>query len=320
MTLETDAFTTYSAKGNREDLSDVIYNVDPMDTPFLTSVPTEKATSVKHEWQIDSLASASNQAVLEGDSATIDAASATTRLSNTCQIQDKVPRVTGTQMAVVSAGRKDELAYQVVKRTKELRRDHEVALLGDVAEVAGGASTARKLGGIEAWFTSNVSRGTGGSSGGTGDTASTNGTQRDFTEDQLKTVLLSCWNNGGDPDCIMVGGSHKQTFSTFTGNATRFKTAEDKELTATIEIYHSDFGDIEVIPNRFIEGTTAAGGSGIRSALILQKNMWAVAWLRPTQISRLGKTGDTDNRHIVSEFTLVSRNEAASGIIADLNF
>ena len=310
MALPTNTFTTYSAIGNREDLSDVIYNVDPTDTPFLTSIPRTKATAVLHEWQTDVLAAAAQNAVLEGDDATTDATTATVRLSNTCQIADKVPRVTGTQQAVVTAGRKDELAYQIVKRAKELRRDMENDLLANNAEVTGNATTARELGGIGAWIDSNTSAGSGGSDGSLGNTARTDGTQRPFTETLLKTVLKSTWDNGGDPECIMVGSFNKQEASEFTGNATRFKGAEDKSLVAAIEIYQSDFGDLEIIPNRFQRA---------RDCLILQKDMWAVAYLRPVHIVNLAKTGDSERRQVLVEYTLESRNEKASGGVFDLN-
>lgn len=310
MTLATDAFTSYSSVGNREDLSDVIYNVSPTDTPFITGIPRVDAKAVLHEWQTDSLAAASSSNfVLEGDETSTDATTATTRLSNTCCISEKVPRVTGTQLAVVAAGRKDELAYQVVKTTKELRRDMESILLANNAEVTGNATTSREPGGVPSWITTNTSNGTSGSDGSAGNTARTDGTQRAFTESLLKAVLASTWDAGGDPDCVMVGSFNKQAMSSFTGNATRMKGAEDKTLVAAIDIYSSDFGDIEVVPNRFMRA---------RDALVLQKDMWAVAYLRPVSMGELSKTGDSERRLINAEYTLESRNEAGSGAVWDL--
>ena len=310
MALGTNALTSYTAVGNREDLSDIIYNVDPIDCPFITGIDSTDAIAVKHEWQSDTLASAAANAVLEGDDVTNDAATVTVRLSNTAQIMDKVPRVTGTQRAVVSAGRRDELSYQVYKRTLELRRDAEFSLVGaNTAEVTGDATTARYFGSVESWITSNDSRGSGGSEGGLGNTAATDGTQRAFTEALLKTVLQSCWDNGGDPECVMVGSFNKQKMSTFTGNATRFKTAEDSKLVAGIDIYQSDFGDLQIIPNRFQRP---------RTAFVLQKDMWAAAYLRPFGMSDISKTGDSDRKQLLVEFTLESRNEKASGVVADL--
>lgn len=309
MAVPSDVFLTYDAIGNREDLSDVIYNIAPTDTPFLTGIPRTDATAVLHEWQTDTLAAASSSnQVLEGDDATTDSTTATTRLSNTCQISDKVPRVTGTQQAVVSAGRKDELAYQVVKRAKELRRDMESSLLANNAEVTGDSSTAREIGGIEAWLATNTTHGAGGSAGSAGNTARTNGSNTAITEAKIKTQLENVWTSGGDPECIMVGAFNKQAISGFTGNATREISAQDRELVATIDLYHSDFGVLEIIPNRFQVS---------ESCLILQKDLWAVAYLRPVQLVNLAKTGDSERRQVIVEFTLESRNEAGSGAVFD---
>ena len=302
-------FNTGTTGGNREDLSDVIYNIAPTDTPFITGIPRTDAKAVLHEWQTDSLAAASSaNVVIEGDDATTDSHTSTTRLSNSCTISDKVPRVSGTQQAVVSAGRKDDLAYQVVKRTKELRRDMESHMLRNGAEVSGNTTLARQCGGIESWLNTNTSFGAGGSAGSLGNTARTNGTNRSLTETLLKAELKSCWDAGGDPDCLMVGSFVKQVVSGFTGNATRFIDSQDRELVPTIDIYDHDFGNIQVIPNRF---------QVAESALLLQKDMWATAYLRPVHLVNLAKTGDSERRQIIGEYTLEARNEAASGAVFD---
>lgn len=315
MTLQTSAFTSYLAVGNREDLSDIIYNVSPTECPFMTSVGQGKADNVLFEWQTDALAAASDaNFVLEGDDATIDARTATVRMKNYCCISDKIARVTGTQQSIVSAGRRDELAYQVVKVTKELRRDMESILLANTAYVAGNGTTARKTAGIETWFYTNVSRGSGGAStsDGTaadGDTIATDGTQRVFTESLLKDVVKLCYDNGGDPDCISLGSFNKQKMSAFTGNATRNVTAEDRKLYAAIDIYESDFGDLEITTNRFQRS---------RSALVLQKDMWEVNYLRRPGMIPLAKTGDSETRQVIAEYGLVAKNALSSGIVADL--
>ena len=156
MAQPSNTFDTYDSVGEREDLSDVIYNISPTDTPFLSSAAKTQATAVLHEWQTDSLASAStSNAVIEGDEATADSISATTRLSNSCQIMDKVITISGTQEAVDKAGRASELAYQIAKAAKELKRDMEATLTGNQAEVAGNASTARKFGSLGSWVATN---------------------------------------------------------------------------------------------------------------------------------------------------------------------
>jgi len=311
MAAPASTFLSYSAKGNREDLSDIIYNVDPTDTPFITGIDRVSATAVLHEWQTDSLAAASTgNAVLEGDDATTDSVTATTRLSNSCQIQDKVARVSRTQNSVLKAGRRNELAYQIVKKTKELRRDMETTALQNQAEATGDATTARTMGALLAWVNTNTSKsGTSAADGSLGNTKRTDGIKRAFTETLLKSVLRDCWDNGGDPDCIMVGSFNKNAMSSFTGGATKFKDVEDRTLVAAVDYYESDWGVLEVVPNRFMRS---------RDALILQKDMWAAAYLDPVQVTDLAKTGDSERRQIIVEWTLEARNEKSSGGVFDL--
>jgi hypothetical protein len=310
MAQPSETFDTYDSIGEREDLSDVIYNISPTDTPFLSSAAKTQATAVLHEWQTDSLASAvTNNAVIEGDEATADAVAATTRLSNSSQILDKVVTITGTQEAVDKAGRASEIAYQVAKKAKELKRDLESSLTSNNAEVTGGSGTARQLGGLGSWVATNDVFGSGGASGGLGNTARTNGTQRAFTEAQLKSVIKSVWNEGGNPQIIMVGPFNKQKLSGFTGNSTRFDAGADATLYTSVDVYASDFGQTQVIPNRF---------SRDREAWVLDMDFWGVAFLRDFTMHELAKTGDTEKRQLLVECTLESRNEAASGMIADL--
>ena len=310
MAQPSETFDTYDSIGEREDLSDVIYNISPTDTPFLSSAAKTQATAVLHEWQTDSLAAAvTNNAVIEGDEATADAVTATTRLSNSSQILDKVVTITGTQEAVDKAGRASEIAYQIAKKAKELKRDLESSLTSNNAEVTGGSSTARQLGGLGSWVGTNDVFGTSGVSGSLGNTARTNGTQRAFTEAQLKSVIKSVWNAGGNPQIIMVGPFNKQKLSGFTGNSTRFDAGADATLYTSVDVYASDFGQTQVIPNRF---------SRDREAWVLDMDYWGVAFLRDFTMHELAKTGDTEKRQLLVECTLESRNEAASGMIADL--
>ena len=310
MAQPTNTFDTYDSVGEREDLSDVIYSISPTDTPFISSAAKTRATAVLHEWQTDSLAAAAtNNAVIEGDEATLDAVTATTRLSNSSQIMDKTVVITGTQEAVDKAGRASELAYQIAKKAKELKRDMEATVTGNQAEVTGNASTARKFGSLGAWIETNDDLGASGSSGGSGNTARTDGTQRAFTEASLKTVIKSVWNEGGDPSMIMVGPFNKQKLSGFTGNSTRFDAGADATLYTSVDVYASDFGQLQVVPNRF---------SRDRDAYVLDMNYFAIAFLRDFSMHELSKTGDSEKRQLLVEATLESRNEKASGLVADL--
>jgi hypothetical protein len=314
MALPTNTFTTYSAVGNREDLSDMIYRIDPTDTPFMTGIEKTKATAVNHEWQTQALAAANTaNAQLEGDDAAADATTPTVRLGNVAQISRKVPFVSGTQQAVEHAGRDNEMAYQEMLKGLELKRDMESILVGtNQAKNAGNATTPRVTASVLSWIKSNTSKGATGAdpaaADGTG--TRTDGTLRVFTEANLKTVLQSIWNNGGKPDTIMTGGFNKQVFSTFTGRATPIEETKGKKITASVDAYESDFGTLKVVANRF---------SRPRDVLVLQMDMWAIAYLNGRKMVSipLAKTGDSEKKEILSEYALEARNEKASGGVFD---
>ena len=310
MATPADTVSTFDAIGNREDLSNIIYDISPTQTPFISGIAHTNATTTNHEWQTDTLAPAANNAVIEGEDATTTATIPTVRLGNRSQISDKVPRVTRTQRDIDSAGRGDELDYQIMKMAKELKRDMEFALLSNKAKVTGSTSLAAELAGVPAWLVTNTNFGSGGADPtGDGTDARSPGTQRAFAEADLKDVLSAAWDEGGEPDLIMLGSFNKQAMSSFTGNATRTVDASDKRLTAAIDVYVSDFGELAVIPNRFMRP---------RDALVLQMDMWALASIAEFQETPLAKTGDSDRVQLLSEYTLESRNEAASGGIFDL--
>ena len=312
MAQPTNTFDTYDAVGIREDLQDVIYSISPTDTPFMSSAAREAVKNTFHEWQTDALAAAAtNNAVIEGDDATLDASVATARIGNYTQIMDKTVVTTGTQEAVDKAGRASELAYQIAKKSKELKRDIESTLLTNQARAAGNSSTARTFGSIGAWIATNDNLAGDGTSptANNGSDARNDGTQRALTEDMLKDVIKNVWNAGGNPSVVMVGPFNKQKISGFTGGSTRFDASEDKTLYTSIDVYSSDFGDLEVVPNRF---------SRDRDALVLDMDYWSVGFLRDFTMHELSKTGDAEKRQLLVELTLISRNEAASGGVFDL--
>jgi hypothetical protein len=306
-------FDAFDMVGIREDLEDIIYDISPTATPFMTMAGRAKCKQVYHEWQTDVLGSASaTNHVIEGDDATTDAQVATVRVGNRLNISDKVILVSGTSRAVDSAGRGDELDYLIAKNGKELKRDMESLLTSNNASVTGNNSTARELGGFESWITSNESRGSGGSDGGfsSGNTvAATDGTQRAFTETLLKEVIRECYESGAEPTTVMVGSFNKQVASTFTGNASRQVDAKGEKLFAAIDIYKSDFGTLKIVPNRF---------SRSRSALVIDPEYIKVGYLRSFQTQKLAKTGDSDRVQLLAEYTLIVGNQAAHGVVADL--
>jgi len=214
MAQPTNLYDTYDTTGIREDLVDVIYNISPEDTPILSAIPRAIAKQTKHEWQIDSLAAAASNAVIEGDDATIDAATATARKQNFTQIMDKVIAVSGTQSSVDAAGRADEMAYQIAKKSKELKKDMELALSSSTLAAVGSATAARTFGGLQCWIETNGSAGTNGTlSTGDGTDAPGAGTNRAITEAILKETIQEVYTAGGDLDVLVVPPKVKQTIS-----------------------------------------------------------------------------------------------------------
>ena len=311
-------YATYTTVGIREDLADIIYNISPTETPFMSGVGKTKATNTLHQWQTDALSAVAVNAQAEGATITYPTINPTVKLGNYTQISSKSVQLSGTNEATVAAGRNSELAYQVAKSAKELKRDMETALLSNVAAAAGNAGApTRKLGGVQTWISTNVSAGAGGSGAG-GGAIRTDGTQRPFTESLLKGVLVDCFNSGGNPNMIMVNAFNKQTLSGFTGGSTRFDAAEDRRLITSIDVYESDFGTMQVAPNRFIRGANGTAAKIGQDALVLEMDMFAVSFLRDFSLQNPAQTADADQRFMVAEYTLESRNEAASGMVTDL--
>jgi hypothetical protein len=315
MTVPSGTFQTFTAVGQREDLTDVIYNISPTETPILSSLARTKATAVYHEWQTDTLAAATtNNAQVEGDDATAATISPTTRLGNYTQIVAKTIQVSGTMMAVDLAGRRAEKAYQLSKASQELKRDQETIISANQGRSAGNSSTARKMGSLLSWLKTNSNYNTTDGANPTtiGVSTRSDGTTRTFTEAILKDGVQQVYTSGGSPKILVVGPALKQTVSAFAGIAAQRYMAPDNAPTTIIgaaDVYLSDFGSISVVPDRFVRS---------RDAFILDPEYAAIGYLRPFQTNELAKTGDSEKTQILAEFTMEMRNEAAHGILADL--
>jgi len=261
MAVPAGTFQTYSAIGTREDLENAIYDISPTQTPFLTMCKRVSASNTLHEWQRDSLASANTaNAQIEGDDAANGTSTPTTRLKNYCQISSKYALVSGTQNAVNNAGRKREMAYQLMKRSEELKRDMESVLTQNHGSSAGGTGTARQLAGAESWMSVNwTSLGTGTAQSSVGFVTSTglvtapvdSTVQGTFVVAGLKAMIRACWTQGGSPTVIMCGPFNKTQVSGFTGIATLYReataTANGTRIIGAADIYVSDFGEHRVI-------------------------------------------------------------------------
>jgi len=320
MAIVTNTFTKYSAVGIREDLANVIFNISPQTTPFISNMTKKKTVkNTFFEWQTDSLAAAAANHHIDGDDlASFTAVTPTVRLGNYTQISRKdfviADNLSG---AIDEAGRRSEVAYQLAKKGDELKRDMEHNLCGlSHAAVGGSASVARKTAPLTSWLTSNTSNGANGAnptlSGGVPNAAPTDGTQRAMTEAMLKSVVQSMYSNGGDPKFLMVGPHVKTVVSGFAGIAAQRYQAPDGPTTiiGAADVYVSDFGSISVVPNRF---------SRARDAYVIDPDMVEMATLRPIQSEELAKTGDAQKHMLLSEYGLQVNNEAGLGVVRDLS-
>ena len=322
MTAPTNTFQTYTAKGIREDLANVIYNISPADTPFVSNAGKETVSNTYYEWQIDSLAATdSTNAAIEGDDPSIQLSNPTSRVGNYTQISVKTVIVSGTLEAVDKAGRRSELAYQLAKRSKELKRDMETIACSNQAGNAGSSSAARKTAGFEAWLTTNTFRGTSGANptlsgttSGYPNAGATDGTQRSFTEALVKSMVKSVYvNSVTQPPILMVGPANKQQASTFAGiavNRYQISTPKPGAVIGAADVYVSDFGEVSIVPNRFQRERSAFGFNPEYASIVTLRNF---------QQLELAKTGDSEKRELLVEWGVKIHNEAAHGIVADLN-
>lgn len=313
MAQATGTTDSYDLVGLAEDVEDVIFNISPTETPLLTMAKRKKATATLHQWQTDSLSAAAANRSIEGDDSTYATASPTTMLSNYTQISKKTVMVSGTADAVRKYGRKEEFAYQIAKRGKELKRDIELALVTNQASSAGGSGTARSSAGIESMITNRV-LGTGNTTGTTPGyaggawSAPTDGTATAMTEGDLVSALELAWQDGGDPGTIMVNSALKRKIATF-GGANKFSGVQVNQgrtaqavVIGGVDLYISDFGEHKVVLNRYMRAGTL---------LCLDKEYISVAFLRPIKFEERAKTGDATRGELLTEYTLVAENPDA---------
>ncbi len=314
MAQPTNTFDSYDAVGIREDLSDVIYDVSPEETPFYSRCAKVKATATFHEWQTDALRSSTTNAHIEGDATTAEARVATTRLGNRTQIFKNAVVIPDTDEGLNKAGRSAEMAYQTLKIAKEQKLDIEKALFANNAAVTGSASAARELAGAPAWLITNTSFGANEGADATGDgtDARTDETTAltAFSQAKFDTVMQSIWEQGGNPDSVYLSAFQMNVALGFTSNNNQRSTikAEDERVIKHMDVYITPWGSVEFIPSR---------ENRSRDVFIMQDDMWAVGVLRPTKNIALAKTGDATTRQVTTELTLVCKNEKASGMIAD---
>lgn len=291
-------FNTYDAQAIREDLSDVIYDISPTETPFLSSIAKKgSASNTYFEWQTDALAAASgSNNHIEGAAVGAATTTATTRLGNYTQIAKKVVEVTGTQEKVNNAGKKSEMAHQLAKASKEIKRDMETSLLSSQAGSAGTASAARTTKGASAFITTNVTD------------AGTSGSHAAVVEADITAVAESTWNAGGSPGTILLGATNKKLITAMSGRADQTQSVVDDNKTVynAVDVYVSDFGTFNIQLDRFCDQD---------AVYFLDHDMWSVDFLRDFQTVDIAKEGDSDKKMLLVEYGLRCGNEAANGKI-----
>jgi hypothetical protein len=312
MAVPSNTLQTYQSTNNAEDVSDIINNVSPFDTPLYTMAKKTTAEATYTEWLIESLDAVDTaNANIEGDDATTDASTTPSRAGNYCQLLDKVWRVSTTQQKIHKYGVSDEWERQTVKKGKALRNDFEAIMLLNQARVVGLTGTAQKMRSLPSWYTTNDARGAGGADGSTS-AAATDGTQRDFTEALFKSVIVLCATNAAEmPTVVMAGITQRANLSSqLSGNTTKFTDMKDDKLNASITMYRSDYGTLKLVPNR---------RQRERDLHFLNPNYIAVRTLEPFQRVELARTGLSRQGQIWMNATLEVSNEAAHGVLADLN-
>jgi len=323
MTVPAGTFQVYTQNNIREDLINAIYNVDPFKTPFLNMAKKTEARQTNHEWNTDALDSQdlSNNAV-EGDQPSNKTLVATARRSNYCQISNKTIEISGTSQAVVAAGGSNKMGYQLLKKSKELKRDMEGILTYNRAKSVGTSSTARLLAGLPCWLGTNTVFQTTGTTQGANPSTLDGTATRTYnkngstavtsviTEAMVKSMLQKVYSASGEsPEYMLVSPTNKQNISAFAGPGTRFIEVQDKTMQTAVDIYESDFGQIKMIPDIFL----AQSGD----CYAINPNYVRCAYLRPFQTIPLAKIADADQKMLLVEYTLELGNEKAHGAIFD---
>jgi len=331
MAIATNTRTTYGAIGIREDLSDIIYNISPMDTPFVSSVGKGSADNTLFEWQTDELAAAAANQQLEGDNNMAAlAVGEPRRLQNYCQISYKAVQTSGTAEAVNFAGRRNSQAYQLAKRAKEIKRDMEKMMLSEDLAAAGDATEARKSAAVMSWLgtaaagTSNIIDGsaspvvgivnqgspTAGFPNGTSK-ASPSGSDAVLTMAMINLAMQRAYTNGGEPKEILCDAGLKQKISALGGSviADIQKDAPgDTPATAVnaVDVLVTDFGTLHIVPSRLCLPN---------QLYFFDYDFWSIDYLRPFQTESLAKTGDSVKQLMIAEYGLRAKNGLANAAV-----
>jgi hypothetical protein len=293
-------YQTFQEVGLKENISDIITNISPRKTPFLSSIGSEKIHQPLFQWQEDSLRSVNGTgaAAVEGADPSDITVTPTVMRNNQTQIFVEAVKVSETAQASLAYGRAKELAYQMSKTSAALKRDLENAFVGTAQVLnAGSSSTARNMAGVQ----QQVAAGN----------INYMGAATNLSEAGLLIALQNAFTAGADPDRIQVTPSNSIVVAAFASAAGRYRTFTDPKsnnIVNAVNLYVSPFGEQKVEINRFIKA---------KNTLIYEPSMWSQATLRPWTRQTLAKTGDAEKQMIVGEFSLKHKNYAASAMVID---
>lgn len=321
MTIATNAFSTYAQVGIKENVSNIITNITPDETPAFSTFKKFSVKNRLYEWQTDSLETPADNNKQEGDVVTVQTSVATTMLNNRTQISYKSLSVTDTAQAVSTYGRTNEYDYQVMKKGRELKTDVEIGLLKNAAKAVGGTGgTNRISAGIPTWIT-NLARGTAptGDGSDTVDTGTALVTTA-LTYEMCATAMTMAFQDGGNPSIMMLPPKLKRSFSGLAFSSTpstadvRYNLSSSKPAVAvgTVEKWLSDFGTVDVVVNRQMARATGSGVGGASgsenmlnyAALFIDPSKVRIGILQDTEVIPLAKRGLADEAFIRNEWTL----------------
>lgn len=310
MAKVTNAFETRDAKGNREDLADAIYNIDPFDTPFLNTVGRRNVSNTSFDWQTEELPGAdSGNAQPEGFELARTAGQPTVRRRNVAQISKRDATVTGSQEKANAAGKSSEMAHQMALKSKVLKNDIEKIALSDQALDDGTDDGIRRTRALGHWLQTNVSRGAGGANAASETAAVTAGTQRALTEGLVRTTMQACFDNGATPSILFTGSVNKLAVDGFQGRSNTRHNVDANKAVQGISLYASDFGDLKVVLDRWLPQDRV---------VLLDPEYARIAFYRGFQQKPLGTIGDAETRMILAEWGVQVDNEKAHGAVFDL--
>jgi hypothetical protein len=318
MAAPVPATKSYDLSGGalREDLQDIIYDISPVDTIFVSRAGRGKAQSTTHEWLVDALAAPANNAAIEGDDHSAVARSLPSRLKNYTQISRKDIVVTGTARAINNAGMREILAYHTARAGREIKRDMEYGVLNNNPASAGTSPSPRVSGSVPNWIYSGqhykkasqtlqtTTAPVSGFATATGGSWTNSATA--YVEADLSDMIKLAWSTGGEVDTILCDSVAFNRFSTFTGVAQRFRDVGSRQPAQIIgyaDLYVSPYGTHKLVLSRYMPTSTAYA---------LEMEKWEIAYLRPFMTEEIAKAGDSDKRMLLAEWTLCAKNPLAN--------